>query len=874
MKLLQVNFVVVFSILLVGLSGAAQENRTYTKDADFDEGRLEGVNHDAPNSNQLQISFEKPPFIDPYIWVANYAQETVTKVDTRTGGQVGKYHSVLMLNWDGSKPDVPVIGSGCNSPSRTTVDGDGNSFVANRGLCNGTNAYSRASLTKIAGVLGHCVDRNGNGRIDTSRDVNGDGVINEKDSAEFFGQSDECLLWTKNYTKREDRDLGRSVAVDADQNLWLGGYDTSKLFKLDGKTGAELDFINPSAETGTSANIYGLAVGPGGFIYTSDINARRLMKIDPAAPAGRRVVATVMSPVPTYGIAVDRKGIVWLGNWSEANRGGVVRVDFVKGTAELMSIPSSSDCNGHTRGVAVDHEGDVWVACWSTSKLLRFNSAGVFVRSYPTAPGTLGVAIDHKQRIWTANQTSDTLSRIDPGGLVPTESYPAGGHPYSYWDMTGFQLLSSTMRQGEWTVEHDSGKPGTRWGTIHWNRELEGATPAGTNIVVFARAADDKVALESQPLVEVTRATSFTKAGVTGRYLQVNALLRTKTSGTSPVLSDLTVIPSFSWSTPSEIGGETLMHRAVLLKNGQVFIVGGFTEVARLFNPATATWRTTASASASRRYHTATLLADGRVLVAGGASEKLDATAELYDPTSETWAPASSMGQARIRHTATLLGNGRILVVGGTAPGLSASAELYDPVANTWVSTGRLSQGRHGHTATVLKSGHVLVVGGIDDSGTPLASAEVYDPVAGTWSTTAPMKQTRYEHTATLLADNRVIVAGNKFSADSASTTELYDPATKTWSTGANMIHRRARHQATLLQTGQVLITGGYHDFEGLHKSAEIYDPVTGTWAATGSMTMSRESHTLTLLNNGEVLATGGISWSPGGQRTSELFSP
>lgn len=850
--------------------------RTYTLDADFDEGVLAGPNHDAPNSNQLQISPDVHTSLGPHLWVANYAKDVVTKVDTNTGRQIGMYDSVLAQNWDGTTVPVPAPRSSCNSPSRTTVDADGNAFVANRGYCNYNSSISTiASLTKIAGTLGHCVDRNGNGRIDTSRDANGDGLININDPAEFFGQADECLLWTRTYAAPGD--WGRSVAVDADQNLWLAGYHTARMYKLDGRTGALLQTIDPNAETGVAANVYGLAVDLRGFIYTSDPGQLRLRRIDPSAPPGQRVVS-INSPVPTYGLAVNTEGIVWLGNWSPQGGGGVVRVDFNARTARIMAVPSGSDCTGYSRGVAVDDDEEVWVACWQNSRLLRYNSAGTFLGSYQTCTGTLGVAIDSQGRIWSSNQTSNSLNRLDKytgsiNGCFPAG--PPGGDPYSYWDMTGFQHRRFTLRQGEWTVVHDSGTAGTEWGSLHWNREPEGSIPNNARLIVYARAADDRSQLELKQFVEVQRAMPFT--GTFGRYLQVKVIFRMRWPLISPVLSDLTVLPRYSWSDAGRISNDIMQHKAVLLKDGQVLVVGGSTyrRETYLYNPDTATWRPTAGvATLPRLYHTATRLADGRVLATGGARGNADNTAELYDPATETWTRTGNMTQPRRYHTATLLPNGRILVVGSDVPGQGATAELYDPATGTWTPTGSLLKGRSQHTAALLPGGRVLVAGGIDENGTMTASAEVYDPATGTWTSAGNMRMARLNHTATELTDGRVLVAGGTADTTQAASVEIYDPATGNWVATGHLNQRRHSHAATILRTGQVLITGGHHRSTGNLKSAELYDPRTGTWSLTNPMRAERYQHTLTLLNNGEVLATGGKSSVPADQRTAELFSP
>jgi streptogramin lyase len=864
--------------LMSPLPTQAQPIRVYTRDADFDRGDLKGVNHDAPGNDQLQISFNKPSAVAPYLWVANYAQDTVTKIDTRTGRQVAIYDSVLTHNPDGSIPPVPAPRSGCNSPSRTTVDAAGNAFVANRGFCP-DGAVTLPSVTKFGGP-GECKDRNGNGTIETSKDVQPDGIIDLNNPAEYLGQADECILWTRTYAAPGDH--GRSVAVDAEQNLWLGGYASSKLYQLSNETGALLQTLSPQDETGLSfLRIYGIAIGPGGIIYTSDVDYGALQRIDPKAPVGTRV-QVLYAPVPTYGLAVDTHGIVWLGNWSTWRNGGLVRADFNAGTVDVMSIPSPVDCAGGTRGVAVDGTGDIWAACWLTNRLVHFNSAGTFLGSYPTAAGTLGVAIDNDGKVWTANQSSNTVTRVDRGGSI--QSYPAGGHPYSYWDMTGFQHRHFTMREGEWTVLQDSGTLGKSWGSFHWNHEPQGSTPAGTSIRMYARAADEPTALASQTFVEVTNNTPF--SGVNGRHLEVKALLRTQNllPPESPVLSDLTVLPRMCWKdvTPylpvdtvdkpedanprnSKLG--ILAHEAVLLKTGEVLTVGGWNEnTTRLFDPNTNTWSIAAhveTATTTRRNHTATLLPrSGYVLVAGGTNGQAEVTAKLYDRANNRWLGTGRMNQPRVHHTATFLPKtGHVLVVGGDASGAVGTAELYDPDSGVWTPTSSPNKGRRKfHTATLLSDGRVLVTGGWGADYSFLTTAEVYDPDTRTWTLVGPMTTARYEHTATLLPDERVLVVGGNINDKVlGATAEIYNPGTKAWTRTGSMKHARSRHAAVLLNQGMVLVTGGYHTFEGF-KPVELYNPITGTWIVTCNMNYPRELHTMTLLGDGGVLVISGDS--------------
>jgi len=505
--------------------------KTWTLDGEFDTGVLDSVNHDAPNNHQLQLNTSSST--EPYIWIANYALDTVTKMDTRTGRQVAKYHSVLLRNWDGTIPTVANPSSGCNSPSRTAVDGSGNAFAVNRAVCSNS-----ASVTKYAGTLGACIDRNGNGTIETSSDVNGNGLI-EMNATEFKGQADECILYTKNFAAPGD--LGRGAAVDADQNLWVSGFSSSKLWKLNGATGALMRVIDPRPQTGLASYIYGIAIGPNGFIYTSDIQSGILMKIDPSRPAGAEVVGTARTAYATYGLAVDRNGTVFLGSWD--SRTNLVRVAFGGGGVTYHGA-GQGGCNGFTRGVAVDQNGDVWTSCHSTSRLLKFSPAGALLGSWPVGSGPVGAAVDGDRKIWTVNQNADTATRFDPV-TGATQSFPTGGSPYSYSDMTGFQQRNFTQRQGDWTVVYDSGSENAVWGPVRWNTEPQGSVPPNTTITVEARTAATQAGLANMPFVPVANGAAPGLAD--GRFIEVKATLRIQTGTVSPVLSDVKV----SFTTPS-----------------------------------------------------------------------------------------------------------------------------------------------------------------------------------------------------------------------------------------------------------------------------------------------------------------------------------
>ncbi|MGZ5366000.1 MAG: hypothetical protein ACXWD5_18175, partial [Mycobacterium sp.] len=146
-------------------AGAA--SKVYTVDADFDLGVLSGLNHGIPN--QLQISAVGTTF--PVMWIANGGEDTVSKIDTILNKEVGRYRT-----WFGPSGQAGFVSHlndpfGGPAPSRTAVDLDGNAYVANRWFQGDRQAW----VLKILAAGG--IDRNGNGVIDTSSDLDNNGQI-------------------------------------------------------------------------------------------------------------------------------------------------------------------------------------------------------------------------------------------------------------------------------------------------------------------------------------------------------------------------------------------------------------------------------------------------------------------------------------------------------------------------------------------------------------------------------------------------------------------------------------------------------------------------------------------------------------------------
>lgn len=223
-------------------------------------------------------------------------------------------------------------------------------------------------------------------------------------------------------------------------------------------------------------------------------------------------------------------------------------------------------------------------------------------------------------------------------------------------------------------------------------------------------------------------------------------------------------------------------HTATCLPNGKVLVVGSkdydrglpSCEIFESLQTAQASdpiwrWRRTGSLTFGRGKHRAVLLQDGRVLVIGGVHNYLPtATCEAFDPASETWRQVAPMRYAREGHTATLLPDGRVLVTGGDIGGSEISTcEVFDPYKyngfGEWQRVESTNFGRKNHTATLINS-RFLILTGAWRTGQGDRSVEIMDtwlPNAR-WHLGPQMLTDRSNHSATLLADGRLLLIGGE----------------------------------------------------------------------------------------------------------------
>lgn len=472
-------------------------SKLWTTTRDFEEGERDNVDI---SNDEIKLPREQT-FDYPWVWVANNITGTISKIDARTHKEVARYYG---------PPDmVPVLGL----VSRTTVDRFGNVWVE----CRGKDAVIQILDERNWSLA---FDYNGNGQLDTSRDLNGDGCITPNEMLPF-GQ-DELVA---RYYKFPQGWFPRALAIDLNGYLWVGFSAAQRVVQVDPNLPPAI--YGPHVGGGTPPFLediqdqrispYGFATARSGFIY-GNFPWFELCPGDPSVPNDARI--TKFAGTSSYGIAVDQQCRVW-----GSSVGGVVRW-----VPQLNEVLTSAQVIGGARGVNIDFAGFVWtsetggrgLAVWDPDTLA--NLATFTDTCSPTHSG-IGVTIGNqivnpeapsfdpnrpsaRVTFWTYDSNTNTITQT---GCLECE----GMDPYNYNDFTG-ALLRLATQEGIWRAVYDGGCDDRIWGRLNWNAFI----PEGTSVVVRVRAGNALPIAEE--FITVGNGEEFC---IRGRYLEVEVRL-------------------------------------------------------------------------------------------------------------------------------------------------------------------------------------------------------------------------------------------------------------------------------------------------------------------------------------------------------------
>ena len=335
-----------------------------------------------------------------YIWIANSSQNTISKIDTVTMVEEGRYYS---------RPDQS------GNPSRTSVNLSGDVAVANRS----------GGLTKFYAIEDRCTDLNGNGVIDTSTGT--DDVLAYAD--------EECRAWHTPFDYSSQRPVAwtagewnEATCQWENQKVWTTGVlaGVIEVVLVDGETGVvEQSTMIPEVSPG-SFGFYGGAVDGEGNFWTTQLggggNSLAKTDIDDLS------YQLWEQPHGGYGMTVDSSGYVWSCSTSAG------RFDPVTETWAANSVGGSTGC-------MEDGNGILWMC--ASSSIIGVDTETINVVNTIMLPNTpRGVSIDFHGYVWAVQSSGSQAHRVDPvAGTIDTFDGLVGAYTYS--DMTGFALAAS-----------------------------------------------------------------------------------------------------------------------------------------------------------------------------------------------------------------------------------------------------------------------------------------------------------------------------------------------------------------------------------------------------------------------------------------------
>ena len=340
-----------------------------------------------------------------YIWIANSSQNTMTKLNTETMLEEGRY-------W--VRPDLG------GSPSRTTVSLSGNVAISAR--------VSGGGVSKFWANIEDCEESNGMPGIQTSTGAND----------VLAWDVEECRAWHqphpgKNYWSNRPMawapgDFNDGTCQWENEKLWNSGSNgQTDVLLIDGETGnIDETIVIPQVGGGY---LYGGAVDSEGNFWGLQ-NSVNIIRVD------REDFSVQAWPLPGngpgYGITVDVENRVWTCGGGHASR-------FDPETEQWQSTPGAVAGIG---GCMTDGGTRLYHSRYSEGVIVAIDTETVTpVQEYIIPAYVHGISVDFQGNIWGVTFAGSQVFRVNPETEV-VDTYGGLIGAYTYSDMTGFGLSS------------------------------------------------------------------------------------------------------------------------------------------------------------------------------------------------------------------------------------------------------------------------------------------------------------------------------------------------------------------------------------------------------------------------------------------------
>jgi hypothetical protein len=375
-----------------GASGASQSGG---------DGELPKFDVGSPDGAEVCMGTNSAGANFSYIWVANSPENTISKINTQTLVEEGRYQTR----------------DSYGNPSRTSVALSGHVAVANRsGGVTKYLAYGCAPGPTSSGGAGSDLP---------------------------FGE-DGCLAWSTNMPYGTQRPVAWAPGVFnntecrwENELLWTSGAQpgqdgTLDVLRLDGETGMIVDTVNiPDVSPGSYGAYGGASDGDGNF-WISQLGVGSLVRID-AVTLDYEVYPM---PISGYGMAVDPSGRPWV-----CGGGGVARFNLATKT---FDVADANATGGTAAGCMTDNQF-IWLAGADNVRGIDLATMQL-VHNHPIDSYIHGTSVDFDGYVWGVSRDTRAY-KVDPvTGAV--ETVDGLNSPYTYSDMTGFGLSNAGSPEG------------------------------------------------------------------------------------------------------------------------------------------------------------------------------------------------------------------------------------------------------------------------------------------------------------------------------------------------------------------------------------------------------------------------------------------
>lgn len=340
-----------------------------------------------------------------YIWVANSGEGTISKVNTITLIEEGRYRT---------RSDAS------GSPSRTSVNLTGDVAVANRSQ----------SITKVIALHENCDEmKNGQPGLQTSTG---------KFDVLAWGQ-DDCVAWNTSFNGFNNQRpvawtsgvLNQANCTVEDQFVWTTASVHSQasslhVFRLNGDDGTIDEDIHIPEIGGGYFQGYGGAVDSENDFWFVTYDTDQLVQVDYEDLTYQIYPTGTQCP---YGFTVDSLDRPWVGDFCSGSG------FFDPMTEQWTTLPGIL---GY--GLQEDDMKIMWLGTFSPPGLRGINIETQQEVDWIMLPtqSSRGVSVDFEGYVWFVDMQS-TAWKVDTDAGT-WESYAGLNGPYTYSDMTGHGL--------------------------------------------------------------------------------------------------------------------------------------------------------------------------------------------------------------------------------------------------------------------------------------------------------------------------------------------------------------------------------------------------------------------------------------------------